>query len=169
MLEYVVKLILENVRKTYISNYNGKIQMGNMSDTQELEIKLSFKERKTKLSLNQDHFTIQLQYIRSSEVNMPYIKLKNNGELKIERGYIWDGATNWITTCKMSVPTIVHDSLYATIKFLRNTRKIDANEVARLRNLADQEFLHLMQAYNINRVSSYVRYNGVRFFGWLFL
>jgi hypothetical protein len=86
----------------------------------------------------QKEFNLELIY--GYDLECKHIKLKSNGNLIIEEGFQWNGATGFLTTFKLICPTLVHDALYTVIKAVKYTKTLDRATIKYLKLKADLEF-----------------------------
>ena len=92
----------------------------------------------------------------------PYIKLIN-GNLTINIGYAWDGATGPVINTKNTlIASLVHDALYQAMRL----NLIPNNEDTR--KLADKTFYSILKDNGVFAIRRSVWYFAVRVFGRFF-
>ena len=92
----------------------------------------------------------------------PYIKLIN-GNLTINIGYAWDGATGPVINTKNTlIASLVHDALYQAMRL----NLIPNNEDTR--KLADKTFYNILKDHKVFVLRRSIWYFAVRVFGRFF-
>lgn len=105
--------------------------------------------------------TIKLPFIFSNFKHL-YMKL-TNGNLTINAGYAWDGATGPVIDTKNTlIASLVHDALYQAMRL----NLIPSDEATR--KLADKTFYSILKDSNVFVLRRFAWYLAVRIFGRFF-
>ncbi len=105
--------------------------------------------------------TIKLPFVFNN-FEHPYIKLAN-GNLTINVGYAWDGATGPVIDTKNTlIASLVHDALYQAMRL----NLIPNGEATR--KLADKTFYSILKDNNVFILRRSIWYLAVRMFGRFF-
>lgn len=111
-----------------------------------------------KYQLHADHYHV-LDFSTGDFVGNDYIKLDPTGEMRIIRGYAWDGPSGLsIDTANFMRGSLVHDALYQLM------RENLLDNLA-YRELADKTLRQICVTDGMSRLRSWYVYHAVRLFG----
>ena len=105
--------------------------------------------------------TITGGYYKLPKNDNPFVELFEDGLLKIQAGYVWDGATCCPEYESIRRGSLFHDALYQLMR-------IGGLDSKKFRDDADQLLLECCQEDNMNSVLAATVYSAVRMFGGIF-
>lgn len=115
------------------------------------------KLRKYKYQIIED-YRIDIPLKSKDNIDTPFIKLDNSGELIIKEKYAWDGPSGpTIDTKNFMRGSLIHDALYQ----LMREKQIDIDQ----RNAADKLLQQHCREDGMSVIRAWIVYLGVKWFG----
>ena len=104
-------------------------------------------------------YRIKITILPAEDIGTDFIELASDGELKVLKGYAWDGPSGPVIDTKENLrASLVHDALYQLMR-------LEKLKSRTYRKTADRLFRNICKKDGVPSITANIYYNALRRFG----